>query len=421
MADKIPNIEFLGRTFNHVKLDPFQMEEAATTRNAFQLDCTQLTPNGQWLFPANSTYSIMTDGGYQSCKIDQSTYHSVSDAFSETANAGVSVPGVVSFKASTTVKESSKSIEENTTTAVWAMNYQHLHKIVLNVDSPVDPAPPLDPSFASRVADLDVIIRDDTSSWTWTVAPALNGGTEAEALEQAAKLVAVEVEAQQREAAAKARNDEMGRQMAATNPAALRKALAFLQDFGSYYAKGVILGGIMYRKTDISQTSMATFTSQEIDVTASAQGTFEDVTGDGSSTTTTRHDGVYKDNTESIATATSSTGGTANIFDVAKWAPTIPASPSMAGVTMRPIYELFTNQFFPNDPNIAQKQEMMQWLIEGSQPSTPPSSGTYNMDNVYAYMNRSDDDPNNFRWSYFGVQARLAQYQCWLDDSEFHT
>ena len=110
MAQPIPNISFLGKTFNYIKLDPMDPEKAALTTNAFKLDLSNETPDRQWQYPQGATYTPRSGGSVKSKFIERTSINKLSTEFSNTTKVHVGVPLVASGKASTTYTETSEQI-----------------------------------------------------------------------------------------------------------------------------------------------------------------------------------------------------------------------------------------------------------------------------------------------------------------------
>lgn len=415
----IKNISFLGKTFNYVKLDPFNLENAATTKNVFDLDLdsANTTVDKEWILPAGTTYKPRTGGTYEYSRLDESNFSSISSRFEATSKVTVSVPFVATTKASTTSKQTSKSITETKNTLIFSEYRIPLHELELTT-YPASLAPKIDDYFKERVKSLKTLIRLDKAPWSYETY--INNVNLAKDMG-----INIPVTFSKQDWEKNIENN-----MVKYNPSAFDDICLFLRDFGSHFARRIVLGGVMYNRTTISEKDMQFFETKDIDVEMEAQGTFKSVTGSAGGSVSSGSSEEYRDTVGEQCEKTSFIGGNPNIFDPQEWQASLHDEPSVITVWLSPIYELFTPEFFPDDEHISVKQEMMKYLIEGdSLPEKWPEGqeiggqDTWIPDNVYAFMNRDwDNDPIDFKRCYHKVHLnKLASLKIETDVSKLHS
>lgn len=408
----IPHVGFLGTTFNSIKLDPFKLEGAATARSVFELDSTESTADGKWLYPAGASYGIRTGGSYDFRKLDQNNYSSISKAFESTAKVKVSVPLTASTKSSTAVKKTSTKIAETNITTIFSEYKIPKHLLSLNT-YPASAAPKLNSSFKQRVKDLKILIRPDKDTWSYATYSANIALMQKYSTIHIPKLTKAEW------------NEYITNGMVQNNPTAFDDIHRFLADFGSHYAQEIVLGGVMSNSTEISVEDMQYFTSNSIDVSTEAEGTFKGVTGGASGGSSSSSSEEYRTRTESQTTKIEFVGGDPNLEDKEEWKDSLDNKPSVIEVRLRPLYELFTSDFFPDDPHISIKQDMMKYLTEGDRVETWSGDqmiggqSQWMCNNVYALMNSDwDTDPLDFKRCHHRVVELLAYLKIETDASE---
>ena len=432
MAQPVKNLGFLGLTFNSIKLDPLLPESAGLAQNVIDWTHVALkpTPDDTWSIPDGATYAPRTLNQYSAIQFDQNTIQTTTSDFSETVTVGAKVPLIVSCKASTTVKTSSKAINERQVSVIWTQQLVQVITLALPPQtSPFQLAVP----FKTAVAGLKPLIRLDQAPWNYDTYN--DQMTKAKAL--GAK-IPMQLQPEQWNAGVR-------KSMQAANPAAFEIAVNFLRQFGSHYAAEVTFGGLRYRRTEISKENVEYYKSKGVDVKVEAEGSFQKVTGSASSATTktTTEDFIQRTgNTNSIITVVGGDSGAAP----EAWAATVRSNPSVVGLKLRPLYELFTHEFFPNDAEIDLKREMMMRLVEGENlihlkplpvveipinpffPNTPdrPLNDPGVMGaNVYAFMNRGHStdgshnlgDDNILWWSYVDVPNLMLSLNCYKNEA----
>lgn len=174
--------------------------------------------------------------------------------------------------------------------------------------------------------------------------------------------------------------------------------------FGTHYTTGVVLGGRAYQFTTIVASTVSQMISQQIDVTAGASGAFDIFTASGSGSFDKQNTEKYQQSTTSSSKIENYSGGT-NTNSLDAWAPTVVDAPAPVAVALNPLTELLTPKNFPNDPDIATKQSLLDqaitaYLQSGSKvsPQDPLQSSATRfalVDGSGNFVTRQDNDNNN--------------------------
>ena len=78
--------------------------------------------------------------------------------------------------------------------------------------------------------------------------------------------------------------------------------LSFIDTYGTHFSSGVTLGGRSYQTLTIINDSYTSMTSQSIDISVSAQGTYEGATGSMSNDATSAETATFKNEVSSSTT-----------------------------------------------------------------------------------------------------------------------
>ncbi|MDJ0509755.1 MAG: MAC/perforin domain-containing protein [Crocosphaera sp.] len=129
----------------------------------------------------------------------------------------------------------------------------------------------------------------------------------------------------------------------------------FINKWGTHFAQLVRFGGLAYQTIHLDASRYQKLLEQGIDISAQASGIFQ-LNFDMS--TNISLDKSLIQRSEQIRFL----GGTPS-NNLEEWFKSIRQDPASVEMSLLPLYELFTPQFFPNDSAIAQKQELMKQAV----------------------------------------------------------
>ena len=135
--------------------------------------------------------------------------------------------------------------------------------------------------------------------------------------------------------------------------------LAFFDRFGTHFSERITYGGSFFAETEISKTTYQIADKQGDKLSLAAEGTIKKVSLGGTFEQESSK-GRSNDNEHSASTYRKwSVGGTgSDIYPV--WAPTVAANPAPIDIGFRPIYDILTPVFFPDDPDIGLKNALLR-------------------------------------------------------------
>ncbi len=132
-----------------------------------------------------------------------------------------------------------------------------------------------------------------------------------------------------------------------------------IEAFGTHYSERIVYGGRFFARTTVDKYTYQAASEEKDGLSIEASGTIKKVSIGGS----------YKNETGSGRTDENSIEGTSyekwgiggELSDVySEWVKTVKGEPMPIDVTFRPIFELLSPIFFPNDPNIGIKQHLFR-------------------------------------------------------------
>ncbi|MBD2505472.1 MAC/perforin domain-containing protein [Anabaena azotica] len=156
------NIDFLGRCYDFIKLNPLDLSQRVRdgggTMTAWAVtinsdDCTVLSPDGQVYIPKGSKYISESRGERTSQAKRWFSAYDFSRSFSNTVTAGISIPGLMSFSASTTYREFYRTTGSNEFMETFVQGYFEDCSVRLNDNFIQDLK--LDQAFVSAVKNLN--------------------------------------------------------------------------------------------------------------------------------------------------------------------------------------------------------------------------------------------------------------------------
>ncbi|MCB9967381.1 MAG: hypothetical protein H6852_07065 [Geminicoccaceae bacterium] len=134
---------------------------------------------------------------------------------------------------------------------------------------------------------------------------------------------------------------------------------AFLDKYGTHFAERIVYGGTFFAETEVTKSTYQIAEKEGDKLSLAAEGTIKKVSLGGTYENETSK-GRANDNGHSSSTYRKwSVGGTgSDVYPV--WAPTVPDNPAPIDVSFRPVYDILTPVFFPDDPNIGLKNALLR-------------------------------------------------------------
>lgn len=135
--------------------------------------------------------------------------------------------------------------------------------------------------------------------------------------------------------------------------------LAFFDRFGTHFSERITYGGTFFAETEVSKTTYQMADKEGDKLSLAAEGTIKKVSL-GGTYEEEKSNGRSNDNEHANSTYRKwSVGGTGSeIYPV--WVPTVAASPAPIDIGFRPIYDILTPVFFPDDPDIGLKNALLR-------------------------------------------------------------
>ncbi|WP_191262361.1 MAC/perforin domain-containing protein [Comamonas sp. JC664] len=300
------NIDFIGRCYDIIRINPLDLSQrirdggGATTESIIQITekaLTQLTPDKSLYIPEGTRYLPESRGERTSRTQTWFSSYEFSDSFSHTVSAGLDIPGLVSFSASTTYRQLEKTSGSNETIETFVQSF--FEDCSIQLDHDFHKKLPLSGRFTSEVAKLSS------------------------------------------EAA----------------------CAAFIKSFGTHYAQEVTFGGRMYQRVHISSKEYSKLVEKGVDITTSASATYQGATANTGTNTSTSSSSAFKESSGLSIDDIKWVGGTPNT-DFNEWVKSIRQDPKPLQLDLKPLYELFTAEYFPNDSDIQKKQTWMKQAVD---------------------------------------------------------
>ncbi|WP_144429496.1 MAC/perforin domain-containing protein [Myxococcus hansupus] len=136
----------------------------------------------------------------------------------------------------------------------------------------------------------------------------------------------------------------------------------FIQKFGTHYAHEITFGGRMYQRIRIDTKTYRNLKESGKDVSTSAEGTYKKATVKAGSSSSSSSSSAFESNSNVSVEDIKWVGGTPHTnFD--DWVQTIRKDPKPVQMELRPVYELFTSNYFKSDSKIADKKKLMEKAV----------------------------------------------------------
>ncbi|MEA3410059.1 MAG: MAC/perforin domain-containing protein [Pseudomonadota bacterium] len=142
-----------------------------------------------------------------------------------------------------------------------------------------------------------------------------------------------------------------------------RALLAFLRKYGTHFSERVVYGGTFFAETEISKETYQVGKKVGEKLELAAEGTLKKVSLGG---TYANEKGNSRNGENSHSSSTYrkwSVGGTgSSVYD--QWSSTVSKNPQPIDVSFRPVYDVLTPVFFPDDPDIGIKNALLRQATE---------------------------------------------------------
>jgi hypothetical protein len=352
-AKTVPNIGYLGRTYDAIKLDPLRLPDTSTEQNVFDFTGSdgEHIENG-FTLPAGVTYSAPNITGYETETHVVSSAYDLQVSSKLDVEIDVGVPGVFEFSGSTSFSTTQKSTETRKYTYGYTRAYRELH--IVHVDL-LQPNPPytFTKVFRDSVAALPV---DD-------------------------------------------------------NPDARDKYTKFIEDFGTHFTTRVTLGGLALQQTRGSASRFLQSSEAEEAFKAKAGAVIEEVSAGVSVANATQSQQSSDQSDELQREDVTLLGGKGLTIDK-DWVDSLDADPAIIKASFEILTELFDKKFFPNDDQIEDKATYLDlaiadWIQEHGNPGSETAPLRYG-DKLVLALAWSDEKtlqypviyPNSFQITY---------------------
>ena len=163
MSGPVPNIEFLGRTYDVLAMDPFNLGSTSKVQNVFDWTETDRQSSiGGFSIPKGVTLSAPNVTEYVSeTRVVSSSYELQTSAKTD-VEVDAGLPGTFEFSASRSVKEMQSSTSTRKWTYGYSRAYRERHIVQLDLLAS-KPEYKLTKAFRDGVASLPV--TDDAAAW----------------------------------------------------------------------------------------------------------------------------------------------------------------------------------------------------------------------------------------------------------------
>lgn len=292
----IPNVDFLGRGYDLLKLDPLSVGMGAGRKDQvmfrFSPDRMQVTPDGRKRFPLGTVFAPGAGGeiGSQSSSLFSSQDYE--NRFSESFKAEVGLPEIFNFSAST----SYKAFRQTSTSQQSMSTYTDFKVVESTLTLASDgkrfsPELRLDQSFGGFAHTVENLPTVD-------------------------------------------------------NEQSRKEYQDFILKFGTHFSDRTTFGGRSYQHIEILMEQYSSLVRDEIDVSVEAKATFDITTGAGASTGSEKQEKFQK-TTEDRQSDIIFNGGTPN-KNLDTWAGTVADAPAPIELSLQPIHELLVPAYFPD-------------------------------------------------------------------------
>ncbi|MBN9511160.1 MAG: hypothetical protein J0I21_18905 [Alphaproteobacteria bacterium] len=319
-AARIPNIDYLGRCYDIVDLDPLDLGGSAKYPNVIDISVadgrTVNTRDGTYSIPAGVQHLAIFKMSWESQSSVISSSYDFQEEFKLAVEAEVGVQGGFEFTGSASHKDIVHRTESRKQSFVFSRAYQENHGLQLDLAN--DKAPlSVTTEFADAVARLPV----------------------------------------------------------GEFPSVVPQYQEFLRRFGTHFAKEIKLGGLAFQRTSGSTKRFLVSKQSEDELKAKA-AVEVDAFKAGAGAESAHSKAVSVDNEfELERTALEFRGGDGSPSGIdSSWIASLHERPAIVKATMERLTALFSPRFFPDDAQIEEKGLLLElaisdWIVRRGRPS----------------------------------------------------
>lgn len=325
---KIPNIDFLGKCYDVVEINPLNWG-SSKNQMAVDIDASgenvQATPDAHWLVPKGVNHTAPFSMTYDSHSAVVSSAHDFQQEFKKSVAVDAGVEGAFEFSGSASVTEIERQTETRQHSFEYSRAYQEDHQLALDLLNEKAPLS-VTPQFRDAVAALDARPSEELA---W-----------------------------------------------------IDEYRGFLSRFGTHFTKAIVLGGLAFQRTSgLSQTWLKSRSTEE-DFKAKAGVEIEKVKL-GLSGGAARAEANKVDAASALErTFLEFRGGSGDPKEITSaWTGSLREKPAIVKASLEPLGSLLTRRFFPSEtqPILDIKRTRLElatrsWVLEKGSPGciTPP-------------------------------------------------
>ena len=151
----IVNIDYLGRCYDVVDMDPLNLGTTAKFANAIKLDATETsqTDQGSWAVPKGVHHMTPWKMRFDNLSSVVSSSYDFQEDFKRSVEVSAGVEGVFEFSGSASFKEITQRTESRKNSFVYTRLYQENHLLALDLDNAKAPLE-VTPEFREAVEQL---------------------------------------------------------------------------------------------------------------------------------------------------------------------------------------------------------------------------------------------------------------------------
>ena len=321
-AKTIPNIDYVGRSYDIVAMDPLNLGASSKNQNVVEISVgagrTVVTRDGSYTIPAGVRHQAPFSMSYESASTVISSSYEFQKELKVAVEAEAGVDGGFEFSASASSRDMERQTGSRKRTFVYSRAYQEDHILDLDLDN--DNAPlAVTPEF--RAAVLALPFRDDVADWK-------------------------------------------------------EKYEALVQRFGTHFTKRVTLGGLAVQRTSGMASTYLKSTEAERTLQSKASVQLEAVKGGASAeaavATASKTDQEYSLERTSLEFR-GGHGSPTGIND--QWIESLVDRPAIVKAGLERLSYLLTPRFFPGEDFIDELQTTLDaaitnWILTKGRPSS---------------------------------------------------
>ena len=321
----IPNIDYLGRCYDVVDMDPLNLGSSAKTENAIDIDVasgrTVVTRDGSYSIPIGVHENAIFSMSWETQSSVISSTHDFQQEFKQSVEVEAGVEGGFEFSGSTSHREITRQTESRKHSFVFSRAYQENHRLTLDLLNEKAPLT-VTPEILAAVQQLPF---QDAPDWYETYE-------------------------------------------------------AFVRRFGTHFTKEIILGGLAFQRTSGSAKTYLKSSETEDTLKAKASVQIEAVKAgvgaEQAQATATKSDSEFALERTSLEFR-GGLGSPSGITD--SWIASLVDRPAIVKAKLERLSTLLTSRFFPEEEFIDEKQAMLDqaigsWIMKKGDPGcgTPP-------------------------------------------------